>query len=246
MSGKTNSHTGWQEVVTGALWCAFLYVCFLLAASFALWLLAANNYCFSLWYDMLHIDQHLATFAAQNTQKPGFHLLAKADHVAAFNGIANAVVQQGEGLAQLNYVYQGQTIRLLTDDEIVHLQDVATLYSQVKIATFILLLLWPGLAWLALRKPLANKALFRWLGLLVPFLPVLLWLFIAGPEAVFYQLHGWWFPADNPWFFYWQESHMSALMKAPILFAAIGATMLVITLCLTPILYWAGRLCFQR
>lgn len=240
MNAKTNR---WQAVVTGALWCAFLYVCFLLAASAALWMLAANNYAFSLWYDVLHIGEHLATFAAQNVAKPGFHLLSKAEHVAAFNGIATAVAQQGEGLAQLSYVYRGQTIPLLTRAEIVHLNDVAALLAQVKTATWLLLAVWPLLAWRVFRQPLPAR-LYRWLGACVPLLAAAIWLGAAGPEAVFYQLHVWWFPAENPWFFYWQESHMSALMKAPVLFAAIGLALLLLALCLTPALYWLGRFCF--
>ena len=49
-------------------------------------------------------------------------------------------------------------------------------------------------------------------------------LLIAGPTAVFYQLHIWIFPDDHQWFFYYQESLMSTMMKAPDLFGGIGAT----------------------
>jgi hypothetical protein len=49
---------------------------------------------------------------------------------------------------------------------------------------------------------------------------VLVWA--LGAKKVFYQLHVWIFPEGHQWFFYYQESLMSTLMKAPDLFAGIG------------------------
>lgn len=227
------------------LWAAFSFACFFLSFSAALWLLAYQHYGFSFWYDALNISQHLNTYAVQNTLKPGFHLLDKADHVAAFEGIATAVAQQGQGLAELSYVHHGQRIALLTADEILHLMDVAHLFSRTKVASLFLLMAWPALAWLALRHPLPPLRL-RLISLLVPVMPIVLWLLAAGPEAVFYQLHIWWFPAEHPWFFYWQESHMSALMKAPILFAALAVVLLVLAVLIAPMLYALGYWCFGK
>ena len=50
---------------------------------------------------------------------------------------------------------------------------------------------------------------------------------LIGFEAVFYQLHEWVFPANNQWFFYYQESLMTTLMQAPNLFAYIGGFLLI-------------------
>jgi hypothetical protein len=38
------------------------------------------------------------------------------------------------------------------------------------------------------------------------------------------------FPADHQWFFYYKDSLMASLMKAPDIFAAIAAQLLVVAL----------------
>jgi hypothetical protein len=48
-------------------------------------------------------------------------------------------------------------------------------------------------------------------------------LAVIGPKAVFTQLHIWVFPAEHKWFFYYQDSLMSTMMHAPILFGGIAA-----------------------
>ena len=47
-------------------------------------------------------------------------------------------------------------------------------------------------------------------------------LVLVGPVEVFYALHEWVFPANHQWFFYYEDSLMSTLMKAPDLFGAIA------------------------
>lgn len=58
------------------------------------------------------------------------------------------------------------------------------------------------------------------------FLAILLAVF--GFETVFYQLHIWLFPADHQWFFYYEDSLMSTMMQAPVLFAYIGGSIAVL------------------
>ena len=50
-------------------------------------------------------------------------------------------------------------------------------------------------------------------------------LLTLGGKAVFYQLHIWIFPANHQWFFYYQDSLMSTMMKAPDLFAYIAISL---------------------
>ena len=57
---------------------------------------------------------------------------------------------------------------------------------------------------------------------------------------MFYQFHIWLFPADHEWFFYWQDSLMSTLMKAPVLFGGIAVVLVGGTLVLTPLFYRGG------
>jgi len=49
---------------------------------------------------------------------------------------------------------------------------------------------------------------------------------VWGAKAIFYQLHIMIFPTDHQWFFYYQDSLMSTLMKAPDLFAGIAMQIL--------------------
>jgi len=53
-----------------------------------------------------------------------------------------------------------------------------------------------------------------------------------GAKTVFYKLHTWIFPPGHQWFFYYQDSLMTTLMKAPVLFAGIAAEWLVLTIAL--------------
>ncbi len=81
---------------------------------------------------------------------------------------------------------------------------------------------------------------------MTPLLAMVVWLLISGPEAVFYQFHIWLFPADHEWFFYWQDSLMSTLMKAPVLFGGIAVVLVGGTLVLTPLFYRGGLWLAER
>ena len=50
---------------------------------------------------------------------------------------------------------------------------------------------------------------------------------IFGAKAIFYQMHVLIFPPDHQWFFYYQDSLMSTMMKAPDLFAGIALQILL-------------------
>lgn len=53
---------------------------------------------------------------------------------------------------------------------------------------------------------------------------------LAGAKKFFYWLHTIVFPADHQWFFYYEESLMSTLMKAPALFAPISILLILLGL----------------
>ena len=55
-------------------------------------------------------------------------------------------------------------------------------------------------------------------------------LIVVGPTKAFSQMHEWVFPPGNPWFFYYQQSLMSTMMWAPVLFGWIAAQWAVFTL----------------
>ena len=66
------------------------------------------------------------------------------------------------------------------------------------------------------------------LTLLVIALLLTIIIVAVGPNDVFSALHEFVFPADHQWFFYYQDSLMTTLMKAPDIFFAIGAAWAVL------------------
>ena len=205
----------------------FLLTTFFLALAVSWMVLAKVNFAYPLLYDYAGIGDNIVSFAPKNKIKPDFEQSSRAEHLALFSGIVTSIHQHGEGLNALTYhTKKGLGIPLLTNAEVVHLEDVAKLYDKMK-----------GLAW---------GALFLWLGLIVmqrrsqvnifsvsslPYvlvLPLIVLVVLAiGAEKIFYKLHTLVFPDGHQWFFYYEESLMSMMMKAPDLFAYI-AIMLVL------------------
>jgi hypothetical protein len=71
-------------------------------------------------------------------------------------------------------------------------------------------------------------------------------ILIAGPVEVFYGIHRWVFPTGHQWFFFYEESLMSTLMKAPDLFGYIAIILLLLTLTIFWLILWvASRLGLQ-
>src|SRR5690625_5358126 len=69
------------------------------------------------------------------------------------------------------------------------------------------------------RLPPARKLL---IGFTIAIAALAALILLIGPVRVFYALHDYIFPDDNPWFFYYQDSLMTTLMKAPDLFGLIA------------------------
>lgn len=227
-------------VQSTVMWALYALVCVLLAISCAFFIWGYFDYGYGVWYQVLDIPEHLNTYAAQNQLKPQFHTLDAATHKQLFSDIVKAVHVDVGRLGTLSYhAPNGLEIQLLHQAEITHLEDVAQLFDQLKKLALGLALLWLPLAFGVLRC-----GSFHWrqgsLLLALVFLPGILWLLVKGPTQVFYQLHEWIFPPDNPWFFYWEESHMSAMMKAPYLFGAIAVEITLLAMVLTPLLHGVG------
>lgn len=201
--------------------------CFAAALLLAWKLLHLVNYNYTFWYSQLNIEQHISKFAPQNRQgKNGFERTSYEERVELFTSIGHAVNNSGEGLRTLEYQAHPQAtpIILLTDDEATHLEDVANLIDLLEpigwAATALLVLL--VVLGMAAGIPLPGlKASL--LTLLAIALTLTLIIVVAGPHNVFKALHEFVFPADHAWFFYYQDSLMTTLMKAPDIFFAIGA-----------------------
>lgn len=215
------------------------------AALAALWLawraLAAVDFLYPAFYDALDIETHIAVYGPQNRHKAGFEQTTRAERLRLFSAIVDSLHASGHGLAEIEYRDPlGRPIdRLLREPEVGHLEDVARLIDGAAVA-----------GWLATAWTAAHLLLLRLLAWPVPALGRLLLtsllataaavglLLLAGPRRVFYWAHDLVFPPDHPWFFYYQDSLMTTLMKAPDLFGAIAAALLLLGLAIYSGLLW--------
>lgn len=222
------------------VWFAYAVISVLLAVLSSWALYSKANYGYPFWYEQLAIGDHIQQYGPQNRFKSGLELLPPEQHWRAFEQIRDAVHDHGEGLATILYQPPGQSPRtLLHAAEVQHLEDVARLIDHGRLLFWVLLALWLPVAVTAHRlgRPSVRA---RLAVTVIATGAVLAWLGIAGPTDVFYQFHLWLFPADHQWFFYWQESLMSTLMKAPVLFGGIAAAIALGALLLLPAFYWLG------
>ncbi len=208
---------------------SLFFVCFYVA-----WQInASSNFLYSSWYEVLALDDAIEKYAPQNKYRKGFENTNKQQHVNLFTGIVNAIQNKGEGLAQLEYLDNKSNKKhlLLTLDEIVHLKDVANLVNKFKyigssgllLAIFVFFYMrWRNIKILELHKLLLG-------GLSLIFILIIMVL-VVGPTKIFYWAHEMIFPDDHPWFFYYEDSLMSTMMKAPALFGPIACQLLLLTL----------------
>ena len=198
------------------------------------------DYGYPFWFHHLHIDQHIQQYAPQNPYKHGFEQLPPEQYLQAFEQIRDAVHDSGKGLSGISYRAPGwPQQQLLLPSEITHLRDVAHLLNVGTLLMVVLALLWLPLAWLCIRLGLPSmRQRLRFTVFVAG--AVIAWLAVAGPKAVFYKFHIWLFPAGHQWFFFWQDSLMSTLMKAPDLFGGIAAVIGLGAVLVTPLLYLIG------
>ncbi len=220
-------HSALARGLRGLRWCV-LIVCLGIASLFAGWhALAAGNFGYALWYDLLDIEQTIATYGPVNEIRPGFEETERAERERLFAAIVDAIHDDGDGLGTLVYHDPaGEPLgHLLTDDEIVHLEDVAhlintfTLVNWVAVAACLLL---AGAALLRGEPPPSGKRVAVTMAGILFGGGAIVWL--AGPVRVFYWLHEVLFPPEHEWFFYYEESLMAQMMQAPNLFGPIAVS----------------------
>lgn len=216
--------TKWNHSVqaqSASVWLLFVIASLWLAISLSWWVYARFDYGYSFWYDQLAIGSHIQRYAPKHPDKADFAQLPKEQHVEAFRQIRQAVHESGAGLEQIRYRGANGDKALLDTAEIQHLRDVARLLDLAALAFWPVLVLWAALAWYLGRRPLPPWR-FR-VGALAGLAILGLAIFtVVGAKQVFYTLHVWLFPPENQWFFYWELSLMSAMMKAPYLFGGIA------------------------
>lgn len=213
----------------------------LLAISLLAWhLLAYINFGYPLGYQLLDIEQHIQQFGPENRYKEYFEQTSTAEHYQLFAGITDAVQNHGEGLAEISYELPNGTLTpLMREAEVIHLQDVANLIDLFYWVGWAGGLLWLLLFAYAYKNNLMFPSLKKILiGFITAIVIITLSILIIGPKAVFYWLHVQIFPDEHEWFFFYQDSLMTTLMKAPDLFGFITVILVLLTIALWGLSVW--------
>jgi hypothetical protein len=206
--------------------------------------LASANFLYPLWYEVIDIGATIREYGPQNRYRRNFELTDKTERVRLFAAIVTAINGGGTDPATLHYHDpRGRTLdRLLTSPEVQHLRDVAVLVGYFKLAGWIAGVICLLQLWLLRHKrvhaPPGGRFLMGGAGVLA-LLGLILWL--GGAEALFYRLHEWAFPPGHQWYFYYQDSLMTMMMQAPVLFAWIAVEWLAGALLLLLILFLVAR-----
>ena len=217
------------------VWCMYSLASLLLCIWLAWHLSAKVNFLYPLWYSLLSIDATVSTTAPNNLYKPSFSVTDKQEHHRIFAEIVQSIQARGQGLSEIQFFDpQGNNLgQLLTEAEIIHLQDVANFVSQLNWISLIIVVACLLLLALFAIFRIALPRIRRLVLLLASMLSIaIVWILIVGPTKVFYWFHPIVFPKEHQWFFYYEESIMSMIMKAPALFAPIAVQLVLIGLVL--------------
>lgn len=194
------------------------------------------DFFYSSLHDLIGIDKHIEIYAPRNQfGKKEFEQTAKIERVKLFHGVVEAIHNKGIGLESLSYIRKSdqQKVTLFTEAEVLHLKDVAYLLEKLKPLIIAVAAVWLiSILWILMKRIRLPSAL-RFTKLALILLVVVVLILSLGPEKVFNQLHIWAFPGNHQWFFYYEDSLMSTMMKAPFLFAYISAIWAVISVILT-------------
>ncbi len=222
-------------------WGFYLLLTFLVTLPAGWWVLSKVDFAYPFLYDNIGVAEHIERYAPKNNKnKLGFETTSKQQRLDLFHQVVESIQNHGKGLQELSYQgLNNQAVALFTPAEVTHLQDVANLLDKLKPLIIGLVVLWLFISIFLLFKKFKLPSLKQWL------LSALVLFFVSGAilalglEKIFNQLHIWVFPDNHQWFFYYEESLMSTMMKAPDLFGFIAGiwgflsvvfTMLIITL----------------
>lgn len=204
------------------LWFFAMLGSFIASLSLSWWFQSSQDYYYGFWYDYFEIGEHIERFAPKNRFIKGLESNSKSDHVRLFSEISDAVHSHGEGLSRISFQYENRMQNLLSKPEILHLQDVANLIDVLTIISILngILSLFLVILLLNMRTyPSWRNQGVWWIGFIFLHIGTVISI---GPEQIFNQLHEWAFPENHHWYFYYQESLMVTLMKAPDLFGGIA------------------------
>lgn len=231
-----------RTIPAGPLHITLLVAAGLLSSLYLSWrILAAVDFLYPVFYNAIGIGEHIDIYAPQNRYKRDFELTSPAERKALFAEIGEAVRDHGRGLEAITYRDRdGNELGvLLRAAEIIHLRDVARLVHLLELAGLISLALISFHLVLLRRRRLRLPSARRLLGYTGGGILFLAMVVIAiGPVEVFYAFHRWIFPEDHQWFFFYQDSLMSTLMKAPDLFGYIAVALVLLAMIFLSAIFW--------
>ncbi len=210
---------------SNVLWLLFLLLTFIVTLPVSWWGMSKVDFFYSGLHDNIGIDTHIQRYAPRNRfNKIEFEKTTKTERVVLFHGVVSAIHNNGDGLKSLSYIRASnkEKVTLFTEAEVIHLKDVANLLEKLKPIAFWVTIIWlVSILWI-MFKQIKLPTVKRLFVLALILLGSVLLVLSFGPEQVFNQLHIWVFPDNHQWFFYYEDSLMSTMMKAPYLFAYIS------------------------
>lgn len=212
--------------LVSAYWAITAWAGFLFSLLLAWHILSPFNFFYAQWYEPVGIGENIAQYGPLNKNRRGFENTTREEHQRLMGELVAAINNGGEGLAIISYRNNAgvPVDSLLTDAEITHLQDVARLVRGFNLFGLTALALLLGLLLMARARAMPMPGLLKlFINMLVLLLLLAAIVLVIGPVKVFYQLHVWLFPAQNQWFFYYEDSLMTTMLKAPVIFGPMAA-----------------------
>ncbi|PWQ99368.1 DUF1461 domain-containing protein [Leucothrix arctica] len=222
-------------------WLCVTVIAFCLALGASWLLLAQVDFAYDWLYSFMDIPKHIAKYAPEYAERADFVETNFAEHSRMFAEVVTAIHNQGGGLATLSYYSpDGQLLNTaFNNDEVIHLQDVAILIDRLLLGLKVMLVVFVVLlAWLSITRQVlpSFKSLLAYV--IIALLLITVVVLLVGPYEIFSQLHIWVFPEEHKWKFYYEESVMSNLMKAPDLFAYIAVLLVVLAVPIFAVMMW--------
>jgi len=140
------------------------------------------------------------------------------------------------GLEAIQYFNRnGVAVNLfLTQAEVGHLEDVSVLVQLMNSIAFTLIVILIFIFFLASKYKKTSPNLPVLVCSMISFIVVMTGIIIfIGPLVVFNKLHEWIFAEKSQWQFYYQDSLMTTLLKAPDTFASMAILMTA-----TAVVFW--------
>lgn len=211
-------------------------------------LLFQTNFFYGFWHDHGGIKENIEIYATKNRFIENFELTSKQERINVFQQINHAVHIQVNELGNIVFsTSKAPKTKLLHNDEIKHLEDVAMLIKKLYQGLLIMFFIWLVCIVYAFKNqitlPNLKVQLIALLSILALTVAIIV---ILGPTDVFYALHEVVFTQGVPWFFYYEDSLMSTLMAAPTLFGWIALSYLLLLIIIFPLMQYITLKSFNK